>query len=293
MNTITATTPAEICDALIHSSKGNAVILNCGEEMLLSQFRALKKCKHPVKGRVELVPDNFKGTNIRKVNLGDADAVCRAFMPFTTVLSDKLRRPLYDAINNGLVASDGRQMLVCRIPEGIDVVSAHEAGFKCNPAEAFQWVSLVDEMSPTEYNLSAYKQMATIRKGDGLHGLLEAAGATARAYEHFGFDGSGSASTDNLNAMRLWIGGKAYNAEWVANLVDGLFRLGSESVVLCERKYWGLEEVDAHAPLHIYGLGGKVDAKGLLMPIRRYGEVELDTGAFVLPTEEVSSAKVA
>ena len=92
-------------------------------------MRFFKGGKMSIRGLVELDQSNYKGTNIRKANLADAKSVFDVFDVFTTETTEKCRRPIIDAEHNGLAASDGWKMLVCRIPQQFPITDAVPSGF--------------------------------------------------------------------------------------------------------------------------------------------------------------------
>ena len=203
------------------------------------------------------------------------------FNVFTTETTDKCRRPIIDAEHNGLAASDGWKMLASRIPQQFQIADAVPSGFSNDIA--FRWREIAEDMEPSDYVLSAYRRMATFGKGSEMHGLLQAVRDAVKAYEHTADDGY-------WNTLRLKIGTKFYDAVSVANLVDALFKLGCSSVALCEKTAFDGIHVCTSTPLHIFGLGGEVDAKGVIMPLR-YADDSL--GAFVMPLDGATERKVA
>ena len=235
-----------------------------------------------IRGLVELDQSNYKGTNIRKVNLADAKAVFNVFNVFTTEAIERCRRPIFDFEHDGLAASDGWKMLASRIPRGFPIADAVPSGFSNEPA--FRWREIAEDMEGSDYTLSCYRRMATIRKGSEKHGLLQAVREAVKAYEHEDADGC-------LNTLRLKIGNKFYDALAIADIVDALFKLGCTLVALCEKSSFNGTHVIGNTPLHIYGLGSEVDAKGVVMPLR-YSDDSM--GAFVMPLDgTVTQKKVA
>ena len=261
----------EMCDALLNGGVGETVKLSGDIDNLKTAMRFFKGGKMSIRGLVELDQSNYKGTNIRKVNLDDAKSVFKVFDEFTSTVSDKCRRPIIDAEHNGLASSDGWKMLVCRIPQQFPIADAVPSGFSNDIA--FRWREIAGDMECSDYVLSFYRRMATIGKGGELHGLIQSIRDAVKAYEHSADDGC-------WNTLRLKIGTKFYDAVSVANLVDALFKLGCSTVAFCEKTVW--DEVSKFTPLHIFGYGGEVDAKGVIMPLR-YADDSI--GAFVMPTE--------
>lgn len=269
----------EMCDALLNGGKGEKVKLSGDARNLAVAMRFFKGGKIAIRGLVELDPSQYKGTNIRKVNLTDASAVFKVFDTFTTEAIEKCRRPIFDFEHDGLVASDGWKMLASRIPPRFPIADAVPSGF--TNEIAFRWREIAEELEASDYNLSCYRRMATVQKGGELHGLLQAIRDAVIAYDHADGDGY-------LNTLRLKIGGKFYCAISVANLVDALFKLGCDTVALCEKTAWSGCHVMQYTPLHIYGMGGEVDAKGVVMPMK-YADDSM--GAFVMPTEKATERK--
>lgn len=272
----------QIYEALLKGGKGETVKVDCSKADLLAAMRDFKSQKIPLKGGVELIA-RYKGTNIRKINLADAKAVANVFNVFTREYkdTDKCRKPIIDAEHNGLVSSDGWKMLVCRIPQKFQIGDALPNGF--TNEIAFRWREIAEEIEPSDYNLSAYRRMATVQKGSALHGFLQAVRAAVSAYAFEDDEGF-------YHTFHLKVGKKFYDATGVANLVDALYKLGCTSVALCEKTAWSGSHVMEYTPLHIYGFGADMDAKGVIMPLRYADD---STGAFVMPYDKESGRSAA
>lgn len=263
----------EMCDALLNGGIGETVKLSGDVNNLTTAMRFFKGGKMRIRGLLELDKTQCRGTNIRKANLADAKDLFRVFSGFTSEAVDKCRRPIIDAEHNGLAASDGWKMLVCRIPRQFPIADAVPSGFSNDVA--FRWRDIAEDMECSDYTLSYYRQMATFGKGGEVHGLLQAFREAVSAYEHLDEDGC-------RRTLRLKIGGKFYDAVGVANLVDALFGLGCERVALCEKTSFDGSRVMDCTPLHVFGLDGEMDAKGVVMPVRNADD---SLGAFVMPLD--------
>lgn len=266
-------TSGEMCDALLNGGIGETVKLSGDVDNLATAMRFFKGGKMRIKGLVKLDQSQYKGTNIRKANLADAKSVFNVFDVFTTETMEKCRRPIIDAEHDGLASSDGWKMLVCRIPQQFPIADAVPCGFSNDVS--FRWREIAEAMEPTDYVLQSYRRMATIQKGSQKHGLLQAVRKAVISYAHEDEDGC-------LNTLRLKIGKKFYDARAVADMVDALFKLGCTKVVLCEKTAFDGSYVIETTPLHIFGLGGDFDAKGVIMPLR-YADDSM--GAFVMPLD--------
>lgn len=269
----------EMCDALLNGGIGETVQLSGDVNNLTTAMRFFKGGKMSIRGLVELDQSNYKGTNIRKVNLDDAKSVFNVFNVFTTEAIEKCRRPIFDFEHDGLVASDGWKMLASRIPLRFPIADAVPSGF--SNEIAFRWREIAEDMECSDYVLSLYRRMATIRKGSERHGLLQAVRKAVKAYEYEDADGC-------LNTLCLKIGNKFYDALAIADIVDALFKLGCTLVALCEKTSFNGTHVIGNTPLHIYGLGSEVDAKGVVMPLR-YADASM--GAFVVPLDGTVTQK--
>ena len=266
---------SEMCGTLLNGGNGETAKLAGNKGELLAAMRYFKREKIPLKGGIEIEVEGCKGKNIRKAELSDPVSMFGVFDKFTTKYHEKCRKPVCDKEHNGLVASDGRMMLACRIPRDFPVDKVEGCGF--SPVQTFPWTWFVDEMEVTDYTLLAYTRLATVEKGGYIHGYVQTVAEAARAYWHYGEDGE---------ERHLWlrIGDEFYNPSFAANIVDSLFKLGCGSVEVCRKTDGGF------SPLHFFGVGGEVAAKGLLMPMR-YGDLSL--GSFVMPKGGENGKKVA
>lgn len=268
---------SEMYCAICNSGKGETAKLTGIAPDLFSAMQELKQDEIPIYGGIELNKYNFKGTNIRKVKFEDAKAVFNVFDMFTKSDYVELNKPVIDAEHNGLVSTDGWKMLVCRIPSGFPISDAVHSGFSDDVQ--FRWRNVAEELEPTKYNLLCFRRMATILKGDELHGFLQAIRGAVGIYEHEDSDGC-------FHTLRLRIGDKFYDVKGIADMVDSLFRLGCSKVEFYEKT--AFNEVCEHSPIHIFGYGGECDAKGVVMPIRY---ADNSTGAFVMPLDDTGKVK--
>ena len=243
MNTTTYTTAqTALADALSNSRFGETVKITGPAADILAAFRKLKRERKGISGEIE-IGTPFKGVKIRPADKTDGKAMARVFKDFTTKYNEKLTRPLFDEAGDALVASDGRMMLISRIPAGLSREEALANGFT---GEArFRWDMVAGDRDQSDYTLSCYREHGEIKRGSAEHGLLRFMGDDTPS--HF---------------LKVKIGNHYYNAAFFADLIDGLFRLGAESVKVCEPHGVG--------PINLFGIGSGVDAKGLLMPIRTF-----------------------
>lgn len=253
---------------------------------MVAAFRTMKKDKYDIDCMVTIANWDTNGTKPRKVDLTDGKSMARVFRPFASAYSDRLVKPMYDEKGDALIGTDGRMMLVSRIPKNLKREDAAANGFEDKDIVRWDWCC--GDLTHDEYTLSSYVQMAEICKGGKLHGLLQTVGALTKAYNHEG-DGV-------YRYLYLHIGKKCYNAVFVSELVDGLFRLGCHTVKVCEQMdiSGGVAETK---PLHLFGIGAanhdgtSIDAKGVVMPIRvGYGESVESLGGIVFPVENGKAA---
>lgn len=266
----------EMCDALLNGGDRDTVSLSGDVKSLVTAMRFFKGGKMKIKGLVELDKSQFKGANIRKLDVCDPKSLFGLFRKFIGPKSDT---PIIDCERNGLAATDGWKMLVCRIPSGFQCSDAVQSGFSTNIS--FRWRDIAEDMEPTEYALTSYRRMATIEKGGEMHGLLQAMSAAVTAYAHEDEEGY-------YNTLRLKVCRKFYSVRGVAEITDALFKLGCDRVAFCEKTAWSCDYVCENTPLHIFGFGAAVNAKGVIMPLR-YADDSM--GAFVMPVEKSISAK--
>lgn len=272
-------TDVEMCEALYNGGVGETVKLSGGKPDLLAVMRHFKAEKLKVKGGIELDQSYYKGTNIRKIDVGDAAALFRVFADFTSERHEICRRPIVDAKGGGIVATDGWKMLVSRIPNGFDAESAVNCGFGNGWNYGTHWNYIVGDVEPTEYAMTSYRRLATVHKGSERHGLLQAVADAVKAYSHDDDEGC-------LNTIRLRIGKEVFDAAGVSQLVDAMFRLGCGMVALCERLSIGGRI--PYYPLNLFGFGCPVAVKGMVMPLRYADE---STGAFVMPLDRAAKDK--
>ena len=242
-----------IADALANSRTGETVTINGTVDDIITAFRKLKREHKIVHGDVE-ISTPCRGVKIRPADKANGKAMARVFNDFATEYHEKLTKPLFDEAGDALVASDGRMMLISRIPSGLAREDAVANGF--TDEAKFRWDWVAGDRDQSDYILSCYRNCGEIEKGSADHGLLRLMGDAAKAYEHD--------SDEEIAArfLKVRIGDNYYNAAFLADLVDGLFRLGAVAVRVCEPYGAG--------PINLFGIGSGIDAKGLLMPIRAY-----------------------
>ena len=266
----------EIMDAILNGGKGTTVKVTGKREDLLEAMRRLRAYKIPLKGSIEISADN-RGRLIHKIDLSNRVAVLSAVAPFTSQADKRTFRPYLDVAGNGIVSTDGWSMLVSRIPEDFPTENAGAVGIGFETNVDIRWQVIADEIEPTEYALSHYRRMATVSKGAELHGFLQTAADAVKAYAHSDDEGY-------LNTIYVRIGRKFYDARRLSGLVDALFKLGCRKVAICEYLTLG-NHISNKSALSLFGIGGAVAAKGILMPIKYADE---STGAFVMPIEKTA-----
>lgn len=240
----------------VRFSHDNTAISGSAED-LAAAFRMMKKEKYDIDCRISISHEGMKGRNVRKCDVTDGKAMFRVFSRFVSKYSDKILKPLYDEHGNAVIGTDGRMMLVSRIPEGFGRSDAVESGFEDQNIVRWDWCC--GDLTHDDYTLSNYVHMAEIKKGGELHWLVQTVGALTKAYNH--------EDDGDYRSLYFHIGEKCYNASFVTELIDGLFRLGCDTVKVCEQMDMG-GGVAMTKPLHIFGIGTKFDAKGVVMPIR-------------------------
>jgi hypothetical protein len=192
-------------------------------------------------------------------------------MPLTT--------PYVDTARNALVSTDGVGMILCDIPRGASKEEAVGAGFKWNVKEELRWWGVIPDREVSDYNLANLKRVAVVEKGGELHSLITGIAACAKAYEFTDKDGY-------WHPLYVGIGRKLYNARALAKMVTGVFKLGNDSIGLYEQTgYTGWDSCD-HTPIHVVGLDGANNSRGLLMAVRHYGTTD---GVFRFPVEKEAS----
>lgn len=243
---------------------------------IVAAYRAAKSAKAKVTGFINLAfTDTMDGLNVRSV-YGDAKKMGRLMDEFTGKFKAQLATPYIDTEFKALVATNGANMILCDIPEGMTKDDAILAGFKWNIGCDLRWWSVIRDREVTDYNLANLKRIAVIRKGDALHNLLMGLAECAKAYEHEDKDGC-------FHTIYCWFGQKLYNVRAVADMVTGVFKLGNTEIRLCEQVGYAGWYSAGHTPMHIVGMDGKNNSRGLVMPVRHYGMTD---GTFVFPTED-------
>ena len=243
---------------------------------IVAAYRAAKSAKAKVNGFINLAfTDTMDGLNVRSV-YGDAKKMGRLMDEFTDKFKVQLATPYIDTEFKALVATNGASMILCDIPDGMTKDDAILAGFKWNIGCALRWWSVIRDREVTDYNLANLKRIAVIRKGDAIHNLLMGLAECAKAYEHEDKDGC-------FHTIYCWFENKLYNVRAVADIVTGVFKLGNTEIRLCEQVGYAGWYSAGYTPMHIVGMDGKNNSRGLVMPVRHYGMTD---GAFVFPTEE-------
>lgn len=238
---------------------------------------AVAKCKtirkeHPeLKGRMDFaITDRVSGLNVRSV-YGNGKGMYKVFNRFTS--GDPYRKSLFyslvDFERDAVVATNGMAMLICDKPEGMTPESAKADGFRDQKAIGLSWWLPLPNRKTDD--LSALVKLGEVEKGSDAHNTLMAMALCSRAYDYT--DKSGF-----FHTIYGWVGKKVYNIQFVASLVDALFRLGNTKVGIYEQKSRGGYSADS--PLHLIGMDGGNNSRGLLMPIR-FGDE--NTRAFEFP----------
>lgn len=242
-------------------------------EEMTSLFRSMRKGGVEFSGRLELSPSDYTGEAMPCVNMDNAAEMFSVFREFVREDRENLAKPIFDTHGDALVATDGWRMLLCRIPKGMKRTAAKKAGFFTGKNLPYDWTRVVDFEEPTDYTLSNYNLLATIRKGDGMHGMLQATAKYGMVYD---------SDDPDRKPMFLAIGEKQYCPIGLAKVVDALFRLGCEKVCLCEKAFYVGRGIPTGTPLYFFGIGGQYNAMAVQMPVRHYEA----NGVFVLPVEE-------
>lgn len=241
-------------------------------EEMTSLFRSMRKGGVAFSGRLELSPSDYTGAVMPYINMNNAADMFSVFREFVDEAHEKLAKPLFDKHNNAMVATNGWYMLLCRIPKGMRKDAAKKAGFFTDKNLPYEWKRVVDFEEPTDYTLSNYNLMATIGKGEGMHGMLQAMAKYGMVYD---------SEDPYRKTLYLAIGEKQYCPIGLSKLVDALFLLGCEKVCLCEKAPYVGWRVSYGTPLHVFGIGGQYNAMAVQMPIRHFES----SGVFVLPVE--------
>lgn len=264
----------ELADAIFNMGNGGTIDIDADAADILAAFRILKAGKTPLRTMLRIPTTGYKGRNIHKANITDGKAMAKVFAPFVSSYNEKLLKPGFDYGGNGISASDGRMMLVCRIPRGLSEEDALGNGFV---RPIYRWDTVAGDMCHDSYTLSNYQLMVDVEKGSAIHGLIRAYADFARAYHHLDED-----KCDRH--LMMVIGGKYYNPIFVADLVDGLFRLGNTVVKICEKT--DMYGRITNGPLNLFGMNAQMDSKGLVMPFRAYD----DTCGLILPLDKTATA---
>ena len=246
---------------MIENTEYGMVSLSGTAKEIVAAFRGCKVARAGLKGKFSLSPtDRMGGLNIRKASFTDGKAMHRVFAPFTGTATPKFVRPCYDDLNKAVVATNGWAMLFCDIPEGFTRDDAAKGNLFCTDpvCDYPNWLNVLNGCSRenTPYALSDFAGVGEVGKGSGLHNLLALASACSRAYRHTDRNGC-------WHNVYLWIGGNQYDPVAIADLVDALYRLGSDRV-----GFYYPEFGYSYKPLHLVGFGDGINARGLLMPMR-------------------------
>lgn len=249
-------------------------------------YKTAKAAKSKVKGRINITfTDKMAGLNIRSAYGTDLGKMLHVFSQFTATYKDTLARPIVDFERNAVVATNGWAMLVADIPNGTALEDFKANGFAEEREVNMCWWNAISpkDREVTDYNLANMKRLAVIEKGGSLHNTIMAMAECAKSYEFTDEDGC-------WHTIYGGFGKKVYNIRYVAAVVTAVFKMGNTKIGLYESQNgWVGSTTDIYAPMHIVGIDGGNNSRGLLMPIRHYG---LDDGTFVFPIEG-SMAKVA
>lgn len=239
-------------------------------------YKAAKAAKTTVEGRINMTfTDRMAGLNIRSV-YGKIDLMFMVFERFTREDIRSLRKPIVDFERNAVVASNGWSMLVADIPNGTALEDFKANGFEDERAVNLCWWTAIStkDRKVSDYNLASMKRLAVIEKGGELHSTLMAMAECAKSYEFTDGDGC-------WHTLYVRIGGRFFNIRLVASVVTAVFRMGNTKVGVYEQlTSWGASEESY--PMHIVGLDGGNNSRGLVMPIRTYGG---EPAGFVFPVD--------
>ena len=240
-------------------------------------YKAAKAAKAKVSGRINLTfTDRMEGLNIRSVYGKDIKRMLSVFSQFTAKYKDTIARPIVDFERNAMVATNGWAMLIADIPNGTALEDFKANGFADEREVNMCWWNAISpkDRKVSDYNLANMKRLAVIEKGGELHSTLMAMAECAKAYEFTDKDGC-------WHTLYAFFGGRAFNIRLVADLSTSVFKMGNTKVGIYEQQTsWGTSAESY--PMHIVGLDGGNNSRGLVMPIRQYGMTD---GAFVFPTE--------
>lgn len=240
-------------------------------------YKAAKAAKAKVTGRINLTfTDRMEGLNIRSEYGTDISKMLPVFSQFTAEYKDTLARPIVDFDRNAVVATNGWTMLLADIPNGTTLEDFKANGFADEKDVNMCWWNAIapKDREVSDYNLAQMTRLAVIEKGGSLHNTLMAMAECAKAYEFTDKDGCWHTIYGNF-------GNKVYNIRSLAAVVTAVFKMGNTKIGLYEQlTSWGISSESY--PMHIVGLDGGNNSRGLLMPIRHYG---LTDGAFVFPIE--------
>lgn len=240
-------------------------------------YQAAKTAKAKVTGRINLTfTDRMEGLNIRSSYGTNLRKMLPVFSQFTAEHKDTLARPVVDFERNAVVASNGWAMLMADIPNGTALEDFKANGFADEREVNFCWWNAISprDREVSAYNLASLRRIAVIEKGGELHSALMAMAECAKAYEFTDDDGC-------WHTIYGSFGQKVYNIRSLAAVVTAVFKMDNTKIGLYEQlTSWGASAESY--PMHIVGLDGGNNSRGLLMPIRHYG---LTDGAFVFPIE--------
>ena len=249
----------------------------CGSAAeIVAAFRSLKKAGATLKGKFLFKPtDRAAGLNIRSV-YGKIDKMFTVFERFTREDISSLRKPIVDFERNAVVSSNGWAMLVADIPNGTALEDFKANGFEDERKVNLCWWNAISPKARevSDYNLASMKRLAVIEKGGELHSSLMAMAECAKAYEFTDGDGC-------WHTLYVRIGGRFFNIRLVAAVVTAVFKMGNTKVGVYEQlTSWGASAESY--PMHIVGLDGGNNSRGLVMPIRTYGG---EPTGFVFPVD--------
>lgn len=242
-------------------------------------YKAAKAAKTQVEGRINLTfTDRMEGLNIRNAYGTNLKKMFGVFSQFTKPYIDTLKKPFVDFERNVVLSTSGWAMLMADIPNGTSLEDFKANGFADEKEVNVCWWNAIapKDREVSDYNLAQMTRLAVIEKGGSLHNTLMAMAECAKAYEFTDDDGC-------WHTIYGYFGKKVYNIRSLAAVVTAVFKMGNTKIGLYEpQKGWAGSTTDIYAPLHIVGIDGGNNSRGLLMPIRHYG---LTDGAFVFPIE--------
>ena len=239
-------------------------------------YKIAKVAKAKVEERINITfTDKMEGLNIRNAYGTNLKKMFDVFSQFIGPY-DTLKKPFVDFERNVVISTNGYAMLMADIPNGTALEDFKANGFADEKDVNVCWWNTIGpkDREVSDYNLANMKRLAVIEKGGELHSTLMAMAECAKAYEFTDDDGC-------WHTIYGILGKKVYNIRSLAAVVTAVFKMGNTKVGVYEQLTgWGA--LSEYYPLHIVGIDGGNNSRGLMMPIRHYG---LTDGAFVFPIE--------